>query len=202
VAVSKKSSQVPPASSVPPIANHVTRSQGKSPTDALMASTATGDSFTYVEVMESRQQDHWKGAMTEECTLVLLNNLHLSSNGILILLYVDDIYVLYLEAATKPTIEVKAKFSEKYKIINLCPACLFLGIGVHCEANGISLDHNIQLDLAEDQGEKKLEDIKDNQAVVGSLMNAAHATWPDISTSNLQLIFNYSSRRHWHWHWQ
>jgi len=86
VAVTKKSSQVPPGSSAPPIASRVTRSQGKAPTEALTASTATGDSFTYAEAMESRQRDHWKRAMTEESTLILHNNLYLSSNGILILL--------------------------------------------------------------------------------------------------------------------
>jgi len=77
--------------------------------------------------------------------------------------------------------------------MNLGPACQFLGIEIHCEDNGISLDPNIKLDLAEDRGEKELEDIRDYEVVVGSLMNAAHATRPDISTSNLQQIFDYIS---------
>jgi len=46
-------------------------------------------------------------------------NLYLHSDGILILLYVDDISMSYLEAATKAAIEVKAKLSENYKITNL-----------------------------------------------------------------------------------
>jgi len=66
VAVTKKLTQVPPESSAPPIATRVTRSQGKAPTEALMASTATGDPFTFPEDMESPQQDHWKRAMKEE----------------------------------------------------------------------------------------------------------------------------------------
>jgi hypothetical protein len=118
-----------------------------------------------------------------------------------------------------PKLRSKSKQnSEKYKITNLGPACQFLGIEIHCEDTGISLgqkvyitailrrfgmehthgvstpmDPNAKLDLAEDWGEKQLEDIKDYQAVVGSLMNAAHATRPDISTSNLQQIFDYIS---------
>jgi hypothetical protein len=111
-AVTKKSSQVPPASSVPPIASRVTRNQGKAPTEALTASAATGDSFTYAEAMESPQQDDWKKAMQEESTSILLNNLYLRSDGILILLYVDDMSMSYPEAATKAAIEVNAKLRE------------------------------------------------------------------------------------------
>jgi len=43
------------------------------------------------------------------------------------------------------------------------------------------IDPNVKMDLAEDRGEKELEDITDYQAVVGSLMYAALATRPDIS---------------------
>jgi len=46
-------------------------------------------------------------------------NLYLRSDGIQILLYVDDISMAYLEAAAKAAIEVKAKLSEKYEITNL-----------------------------------------------------------------------------------
>jgi len=69
--------------------------------------------------------------------------------------------MLYPETATKAKIEMKAKLSEKYMITNLSPACQFLGIEIHCEDTGISLDPNIKLDLAEDQGEKELKDIRD-----------------------------------------
>jgi hypothetical protein len=44
-----------------------------------------------------------------------------------------------------------------------------------------AMNPNVKLDLAEDQGEKELEGITDYQAVVGSLIYAALATWPDIS---------------------
>jgi len=116
--------------------------------------------------------------------------------------------MLYSEAAAKAAIEVKAKLSEKYKIMNLGPARQLLGIQIyHNEiGTGISLgqkayittilrrfgmEHshgvttpmhsNLQLDLAENRGEKELEDITDYQAVVGSIMYAALATQPDFS---------------------
>jgi len=50
-------------------------------------------------------------------------------------------------------------------------------------SDGLGVDHRTvpELDLAEDRGEKQLEDITDYQAVVGSLMYAALATRPGIS---------------------
>jgi len=79
----KKSSQVPPASPapVPPIGSLVTRSQGKASAEALMASADTGDPFTYAEAMESPQPDHWKRAMEEESTSILLNNTFAALNS-------------------------------------------------------------------------------------------------------------------------
>ena len=91
----------------------------------------------------------------------------------------------YPETATKAKIEMKAKLSEKCMITNLGPACQFLGIEIHCEDTGISLaqkayittilrrfsiehthgilspmDPNEKLVLAENRGEKELEDIR------------------------------------------
>jgi hypothetical protein len=65
-------------------------------------------------------------------------NLYLRSDGILMLLYVDDISMLYPEDATKAAIEVKARLSKKYKITNLGPARPFLGIEIHREETGSS----------------------------------------------------------------
>jgi hypothetical protein len=136
--------------------------------------------------------------------------LYLRSNGILMLLYVDDISMLYPEDATKAAIKVKARLSEKYKITNLGPAHQFLGIQIHREEYGtgtaISLgqngfistipkrfnmqnthgastpmDPNVKLYLGDDQGEEALNDIKGYQAIVSLLMYAALATQPDIS---------------------
>jgi len=145
-------------------------------------------------------------------------NLYLRSDGILILLYVDDNSMSYPEAATKAAIEVKAKLSEKYKITSLGPACQFLGIEIHRDGTGISLgqkayittilrrfgmehthsvsmpiDPNIKLDLAEARREKVLDDITDYQAVVGSLMYAALATRRDISYA-VAALSRYNSR--------
>jgi len=137
-------------------------------------------------------------------------NLYLRSDGILMLLYVDDISMLYPRDATKPAIEVKARLSAQYKITNPGPARQFLGIEIHREEHGtgtgISVgqkafittilkrfnmqnahdvstptDPNIKLYLAEDRGENELKDIKGYKAIVGSLMYAALATRPDIS---------------------
>jgi hypothetical protein len=111
-AVTKKSSDVPPTFSAPPIVSHVTRSQGNAPTEALMVSTATGDPLTYAEAMESPQRDYWKRAMMEESTSILLNNLYLRSGGILVFLRVDNISMSYPAVATKAAIEIKANLSE------------------------------------------------------------------------------------------
>jgi len=62
-------------------------------------------------------------------------------------------------------------------------------------AHGAStpMDPNVKLDLAEDRGEKELEDIKGYQAIVGSLMYAALATRPDISFA-VAALCRYNSR--------
>jgi len=70
----KKTSQVLPASPSPPIASHVTRSQRKASAESLTGSEAIGEPFTYTEAMESLQRSHWKRAMEEESTAILLNN--------------------------------------------------------------------------------------------------------------------------------
>jgi len=56
------------------------------------------------------------------------------------------------------------------------------------------MDPYIQLDLAEDRGEKKLEDITYYQAVVGSLMYAAFATRPNILYA-VAALAEYNSRQ-------
>jgi len=66
-------------------------------------------------------------------------DLYLCSDGILILLFVDDISMSCLEAATKAVIKVKGKLSGKYMITNLGPARQFLGIGIYCNENGTGI---------------------------------------------------------------
>jgi len=63
---------VPVLAPAPPIGSRVTRSQGKASAEALTASAA--DPSTYAEAMESPQRNHWKRAMEEESTSILLNN--------------------------------------------------------------------------------------------------------------------------------
>ena len=136
------------------------------------------------------------------------HNLDLHRDGILVLLYVDDISMSYPQGDAKAAIEVNAKLAEKYKVTNLGMAHPFLSIKIHRDeiCAGISLcqkcyittilrrfsmehthgvstptDPNITLDLAEHQREKEFEDITDYQAVVGTLMYAALATRADIS---------------------
>jgi len=65
----------------PPCTNRITRSQVKISANALiimvkaLASTSiNSDPFTYAEAMDSPQRDHWRRAMEEECTSILLNN--------------------------------------------------------------------------------------------------------------------------------
>ena len=58
-------------------------------------------------------------------------NLYLRRDGILMLLYVDDITMLYPKVTNKAAIKVKARLLEKYKITNLGPAHQFLRIKIH-----------------------------------------------------------------------
>jgi hypothetical protein len=110
------------------------------------------------------------------------------------LLYVDDMLMLYPKDTTKAAIEVKGRLFEKNMITNLGLVFQFLWFNIHCAGNGtgISLDQkafitsilklfnmqnahdvstpmdrNVKLDLAEDRGEKELKDIKGNQVIVG-----------------------------------
>jgi hypothetical protein len=72
-------------------------------------------------------------------------NLYLRSDGILMLLYVDNISMLYPEDTIKAAIEVKARLSEKYKITNLSPACHFISNEIHHEENGTGTGTAISL---------------------------------------------------------
>jgi len=72
----------------PPHTNRVTRSQVKSSANALiimakaLASTSINSNpFTYTEAMDSPQHEHWKRAMEEECTSILLHNTFTTVNS-------------------------------------------------------------------------------------------------------------------------
>jgi len=135
-------------------------------------------------------------------------NLSLRSDGILMLLYVNDISMLFPEDAMPGVFVVKARIPEQSKIKTLCLSLHFISIDIHRKENatGISLgqqafittilkpltmqnahgastpmDPKVKLNLPEDRGEKGLKDIKGYQAIVGSLMYTALETRPDIS---------------------
>ena len=124
-------------------------------------------------------------------------NLYHCRDGILILLYIVDISMVYLEAAAKAVTEVKGKVLQKYNITNFGPAHQFLAIKIYHDEFGtrISLslkgyittilrqfgaqhsqdvsmppDTNVRKDLAEDQGEKELDAMTDYHAAVKSRM--------------------------------
>jgi hypothetical protein len=124
-------------------------------------------------------------------------------------LFIDDISLLYPKDPIKAAINVKATVSERHKVSTLGPGRQFFGIEIHCEQNRTSMklgqmafvttilkrfniqndhavstlmDPNVMLDLAEDLGEKELNNIKDYQAIIGSVMYAVLATLPDMSS--------------------
>jgi len=72
-------------------------------------------------------------------------NLYLRSDGILMLLYIDDIWMLYWEEPTKVAFEVKARLWEKYNLSNLSPARQILRIEIHREENGTGTSSAIPL---------------------------------------------------------
>jgi hypothetical protein len=82
VAMTKKSTRGPPPSTT----SCITRSQLKASVEALMASalastTINGDRLTYAETMAGRHGDHWKRAIDEESTSILLNNTFTTVNS-------------------------------------------------------------------------------------------------------------------------
>ena len=149
-------------------------------------------------------------------------NLYICSDGILILLFIDDISMMYArtESATKAVIEVKAKLPDKYRITNLGQARQFLHIEIHYDDHSISLgqkafittipkrfhmhdahgvttpmDPNVKVDLADDRGEKEpnKESVQHYHAIIRSLMYAALATRSHISYA-VAAVCRYNSR--------
>jgi hypothetical protein len=74
-------------------------------------------------------------------------NLYIRSEGILILLYVDNISLPYPEAATTAELEVKGKVFKKYQITNLGPARHFLIIEIYPNeiGTGISVGQKVYI---------------------------------------------------------
>jgi hypothetical protein len=66
-------------------------------------------------------------------------NGYLTTDGILILLYVDKISMTYAENAAKAAIEVTATFSQNYNIMKHNLERQFIGIEIHRNRIGFSL---------------------------------------------------------------
>lgn len=133
-------------------------------------------------------------------------NLYLHPNGLIVLLYVDDILIAYRKENTASANWVKKSLGLKFKITDLGPAQLFLGIEIerNRERKEISIRHerfirtilrrfdltnshpvlcpldtNVRLDQIDCVD--KNTDVKEYLSLVGSLMYAAIGTRPDIS---------------------
>ena len=130
-------------------------------------------------------------------------NLYICSQGVMILLYVDDIQLLYANTASAHAMHVKEDLMRKYKMSNLGPVKQFLGLEVNRLPDGTitlgqqayidsvlhrygmenansaltPLDHKTRLDNIQDDSEADREMY---QSIVGSLMYAAQGTRPDI----------------------
>jgi hypothetical protein len=132
-------------------------------------------------------------------------NLYIS-DGVHILLYVDDILILTAPGASATADRLKSELAHRFKMTDLGTASQFLGLEISypgdgtialgqssyiagllrrfglSAANGVAtpMDYRVRLDVAE--GEMlSLEDQGLYLSIVGSLMYAAMATRPDIS---------------------
>jgi len=69
-----------------PRTNRITRSQVKISAKALIImakahASTTSDPLTHAEEMDSPHHNHWKQAMEDECTSILLNNTFTTVNS-------------------------------------------------------------------------------------------------------------------------
>jgi len=133
-------------------------------------------------------------------------SLYIRNDGVLILLYVDDILVFYADEASEKALEVKQRLMLQYKMSNLGPAKQFLGLEIDRLADGtitlsqpgyistILTHFNMQdanpapaplhpknrLDIDASEADEEV-DPAEYQSIVGSLMYAAIGTRPDIA---------------------
>ena len=132
------------------------------------------------------------------------HNLYICNQGVMLLLYVDDIQLLYAESAKSRAIDVKESLMRQYKMKNLRLVKQFLGpeinrlpegsvtLGQQSYINTIlhrygmenanpvntPMDHKTRLDNVSNDAES---DQAQYQSIVGSLMYAVQATHPDIA---------------------
>jgi hypothetical protein len=124
--------------------------------------------------------------------------------GVLLLLYVDDLLIVDTSSHGNEATKVKEQLSQKYKMTDLGEARRFLGLEICKTRNGYTLgqqdyintivkrfglenakpasspmDQNVRLE--NEYCEDKLVDKKKYLSLIGSLMYAALGTRPDIS---------------------
>jgi hypothetical protein len=134
------------------------------------------------------------------------HNLHICNQGVMLLLYVDDIQLLYAESAKSRAIDVKETLMRQYKMKNLGPVKQFLGLEINRlpdgsvtlgqqsyintilyrygmeNANTVNtpMDYKTRLDNMSNNADAEADQAQ-YQSIVGSLMYAAQATRPDIA---------------------
>jgi len=134
------------------------------------------------------------------------HNLYIDTQGVMLLLYVDDIQLLYAKSAKARAIDVKESLMRQYKMKNLGPVKQFLGLEINRlpdgsvtlgqqsyinsilhrygmeNANTVStpMDHKTRLDNVSNNADAEADQAL-YQSIVGSLMYAAQATRPDIA---------------------
>jgi hypothetical protein len=144
-------------------------------------------------------------------------NLYIRSDGILILLYVDDILVLYANESSDKAIDTKNRLMQQYKMSNLGPAKKFLGLKIDRLPDGsitlsqpdyidsmlqrfnmidvntvdTPLHHKTHLDNI--PATEREADSALYQSIVGSIMYAALGTRPDIAYA-VSVLSRYNSK--------
>jgi len=133
-------------------------------------------------------------------------NLYIYNQGVMLLLYVDNIQLLYAESAKSRAIDVKETLIRQYKMKNLRPVKQFLGLEINRlpdssvtlgqqsyintilhrygmeNANTVNtpMDYKTRLDNVSNNADAEADQAQ-YQSIVGSLMYAAQATRPDIA---------------------
>jgi len=134
------------------------------------------------------------------------HNLYICNQGVMLLLYVDDIQLLYAESTKSRAIDVKESLMCQYKMKNLGPVKQFLGLEINRlpdgsvtlgqqlyinsilhrygmeNANTVNtpMDHKTRLDNVSNNTDAEADQAQ-YQSIVGSLMYTAQATRPNIA---------------------
>jgi len=134
------------------------------------------------------------------------HNLYICNQGVMILLYVNDIQLLYAKSAKSRAIDIKESLMGQYKMKNLGPVKQFLGLKINClpdssitlgqqsyiniiihrygieNTNTVNtpIDYKTRLDNVSNNTEPEADQAQ-YQSIVGSLMYAAQVTHPNIA---------------------